>query len=176
MEFASPAAGDRVLDVCCGTGQLTAMIASRGFPGQIIGVDISESAIEIAGIKYQHIPVTFLKASARDLPFDASRFDKCFLSLGLHHMSQHERQKTLAEIHRTLAHKGTLYVIDYNLPEKGLRQISAITFAKLDKSKEAYEMLKNGKLIREIQKAGFEIEKRVLTCQRVIQLLQLVKK
>ncbi|MBW1677617.1 MAG: class I SAM-dependent methyltransferase [Deltaproteobacteria bacterium] len=176
MKFATLTAGDRILDLCCGTGTLTAVIARQRFTRRLIGVDISESIIEIARIKAHHIPATFLRASADNLPFNSSQFDNCFISFGLHHMSKYERQKTLAEIHRTLAPKGAIYIIDYNLPKKGLRRLAAITFTKLDKSKEAYKMLKNGNLIREIKQAGFEIEKRDLTCQGIIQLLKLVKK
>ena len=175
-KFASLIAGDWILDVCCGTGELTAVIARQGFTAQLVGVDISESALEIARTKTQHIPVTFLRASADNLPFGSSRFDKCFISFGLHHMPEEKRQKTLTEIHRILAPEGTLCVIDYNLPEGGLRRLAAIAFAKLDESEEAYKMLKNGSLVREIKQAGFEIERRDLTCQGIIQLLEVVKK
>jgi len=174
VEFASPAAGDRILDICCGTGELTAKIISRGFAGKLVGVDISEPAIDIARTKYRS--VTFLRASADDLPFSSSRFDKGFISFGLHHMSKQVRRKTLMEIHRTLAPGGALYVIEYSLPEKGLRRLAAITFAKLDESDEAYEMLKTGSLDKEMEQAGFEVEKRVLTCQDMVQLLKVVKK
>lgn len=176
VKFASLTADDRILDLCCGTGELTTVIASQGFTGQVVGVDISESALGIARTKTQHMPVTFLTASANNLPFDSSRFDKCFISFGLHHMWKQERQKTLTEIYRILAPKGTLYVIDYNLPERGVRRLAAIAFAKLDDSEEAYEMVKNGSLVREIKQAGFEIERRCLTCQGIIQLLEGVKK
>ncbi|MEA3443013.1 MAG: class I SAM-dependent methyltransferase [Chloroflexota bacterium] len=176
VKFAALKAGDWILDVCCGAGELTTVIARQGFTGQVVGVDISESALEIARTKTQHTPVTFLRASASDLPLDSSRFDRCFISFGLHHMSEQERQKTLTEIHRILARQGTLYIIEYNLPEKGPRRLAAIAFAKLDKSEEAYEMLKNGSPIREIKQGGFEMERRGLTCQGIIQLLQVVKK
>jgi len=176
VEFADLTAGDRILDLCCGTGELATLIESQGFAVNLVGVDISELAIEIAKTKAWHIPITFLRASAYDLPFESSRFDKCFISFGLHHMSRHKRQKTLAEVHRTLSPEGTLYVIDYNSPEKGVRRLVAIAFTKLDQSKEAYEILKRGSLMGEIKQAGFEIEKRVLTCQGIIQLLEAVKK
>ncbi len=175
VKFAGLVAKDRVLDLCCGTGELTTVITSKGFVEHLVGVDISEPAIEIARLKTRHIPVTFMTASADDLPFDSSQFDKCFISFGLHHMSRYERQKTLAEVHRTLTPKGNLFIIDYNLPGKGVRRLAAITFAKLDKSKEAYKMLKTGNLINEVKQAGFEIGRRGLTCQGMIQLLAAVK-
>ena len=172
MRFASVAAGDSILDICCGAGELTYVIAGQGLAAQVFGIDISESAISIARGD-QHIPATFLRASADSLPFDSSQFDKCFISMGLHHMLKQQRQRTLAEIHRILSPKGTLYIIDYNLPEKGIRRLNAIAFAKLDESKEARQMPKS--LNSEIKKAGFEIQKRGSACQGIIQLLEMVK-
>jgi ubiquinone/menaquinone biosynthesis C-methylase UbiE len=175
VKFASLEVGDSILDVCCGAGELTSVIARQRLIGQVFGVDISESALKLARTKDPRIPATFLRASADSLPFDSSRFDKCFVSLGLHHMPGQQRHRTLREIHRILAPKGALYVIDYNLPENGLRRLTAIAFAKLDESKEAYQMLKTRSLTNEIKKAGFQIERRDLACQGVIQLLEMVK-
>ena len=176
LNFAGLDAGDRILDLCCGAGELTTVLADKRFTEGLIGVDISESAIEAANIKAQHLPVTFLKASADDLPFHSSRFDKCFISFGLHHISEMGRNKVLTEVNRVLEPEGILYIIDYNLPDKGLRRLAAITFAKLDESKEAYKMLKEGSLIREIGQAGFETVRRDLTCQDIVQLLAVAKK
>jgi demethylmenaquinone methyltransferase/2-methoxy-6-polyprenyl-1,4-benzoquinol methylase len=175
VNFGSLAGGDSILDLCCGTGELTSLIAGQGLSGQLFGVDISEPALQLARKQNPYIPAAFLRASAEYLPFDSSRFDKCFISFGLHHMSGRERQRTLTETHRMLVPKGTLYVIDYNLPESRLGRLTAIAFAKLDKSKEAYHMLKSKSLISEIKKAGFEVERRDLACQGMIQLLEVVK-
>ena len=60
-----------------------------------------------------------------------------FISFGLHHTRKQERQKALTEVCRILAPKGTIYVIDYNLPERGVRRLAATAFAKLDDSEEA---------------------------------------
>ena len=109
VNFAGPAWGDQVLDVCCGTGALTSLIAERvGSNGQVIGVDICEAALEIARTKARNLPVTFLVADAEILPFSSARFDRCFISFGLHHMLKPARQNTLREIHRTLMSTGSL--------------------------------------------------------------------
>jgi len=176
MKFASLTPGDLILDICCGTGNLTVLIAGQEFVEQVVGVDISESALQGARARAQHIPVALLRASANNLPFDSSRFDRCFISFGLHHMRGEDRQKTLKEVHRSLVSGGTLFVIDYNLPERGLRRLAATAFAKLDASEEAYKMIMHDSLTREIKNAGFEIERRELTCQGIIQLLEAVNK
>lgn len=176
VKFASLTFRDRILDVCCGTGKLTDVIAKQGAAGQVVGVDISKSALEKARARTHHIAVTFLRASANNLPFASSQFNKCFISFGLHHMPQRDRQRTLKDIRRILVPGGALFVIDYNLPERRLRRLIATAFAKLDESEEAYKMLIGGCLIREIKQAGFEIKRQDLTCQGMIQLLEAVNK
>ncbi len=53
--------GDRVLDVCCGTGQLAAAPTERGF--EVVGVDGSEAMIALARLNAP--AATFLVADAR---------------------------------------------------------------------------------------------------------------
>ena len=47
VKFAGLATKDRVLDLYCGTGTLTAVIAGKELAEDLVGVDISEQAIEI---------------------------------------------------------------------------------------------------------------------------------
>ena len=176
LNFASPVKGDHVLDVCCGTGVLTSLIAGFvGSDGQVIGVDICESALDIARTKTWNLPVTFLRVNVENLPFASSRFDRCFISFGLHHMLEQARQNTLREIRRTLTSTGSLFVVDYNLPDRALARLAAIAFAKLDKSQEAYKMMVNHSTFREIQQAGFEVRRREFICKGMIQLVEAVK-
>lgn len=176
VEFISPANGDSILDVCCGTGELTSRIAGHEFIEQLVGVDISEPALKVSREKTRHTSASFLNASADNLPFSSSRFNKCLVSLGLHHMSGKERQAALKEIRRVLTLKGSLYVIEYNLPKSRLRRLIATAYAKIDQSKEAYEMLKDESLVKEIKQAGFEIKRQCFTCQGIIQLLEAARK
>lgn len=176
VKFASLTAGDRILDVCCGSGELTTVIARQGCTGRVVGVDTSRSALDMARARNGRVPVTLIRASGDSLPFRSSGFDRCFISFGLHHMLTEGRQKALAESHRVLAPEGTLHVIDYNLPERGIRRLAAIASVRLDQSKEAREMLRTGKLVTEIRRAGFDIARRRLTCQGTVQLLEMVKK
>jgi ubiquinone/menaquinone biosynthesis C-methylase UbiE len=176
LKFAGLEAGDRVLDLCCGTGKLSDVIANQGIPVDVVGIDISGPTIEQAIKKVQQLSVSFLKASASDLPLQSSRFDKCIICFGLHHIPENDRQKALKEVYRTLVREGTVFIIDYNLPERGLRRLAAATFIRLDNRGEALKMLKSGKLVRQIEEAGFEIVERVLTYQGMVQLLKVAKR
>ena len=161
VKFTGLREGDRILDLCCGTGKFATAIEEQGFAIDLVGIDISKQAIQIAKAKNWNIPVVFMIANANDLPFESSRFDKCIISFGLHHMSRYDRLRTLSEIRRTLSPGGALYTFEYDSPNKGIKRLTTMTLAKLDKSKEAYQMVKEASLIGEIAQVGFRIEKRV---------------
>ncbi|MFO1319315.1 MAG: methyltransferase domain-containing protein [Burkholderiales bacterium] len=75
----APAAGETILDVGCGTGELTQEIADTG--ATVIGIDASPTMIEAA--RARHPALEFQVADAAALPFDA-RFDAVFSNAALH--------------------------------------------------------------------------------------------
>lgn len=173
VDFASPAQGDQVLDVCCGTGTLTSLIARRvGAEGRVIGVDLSESVLEIARKKRRNVPVTFQRAEAENLPFALARFDKCFISFGLHEMPRQARQNALREMRRTLKSAGRLFVVDYNLAARALARFAIKAFVRLVEDEAAYKMLLDGSLVAEVEESGFAIKRRDLICSGTIQLIE----
>jgi len=176
VDFATPAEGDQVLDICCGTGTLTFLIARCVGPeGQVMGIDLSEFALEIARRKAQNVPVTFERAEAENLPFASARFDKCFISFGLHEMPKQARRNTLREISRTLRPCGRLFVVDYSLPAGALARSTIKAFVKLVEHEAAYKMLLDNSLMAEIEESSLTIMRRELICSGVIQLIEAVK-
>jgi trans-aconitate 2-methyltransferase len=73
---------DKVLDLGCGTGSITAEIAAIVPLGIVIGLDISESMLTYAREHYQSSNIIYTQGDARNLPF-IEQFDKvtAFLSL-----------------------------------------------------------------------------------------------
>src|SRR5689334_25412736 len=69
------APGSRLLDVACGSGQLSLIAASAGV--KVTGVDIAENLIERAraGAEVQHLNAEFEVGDAEALPFPDSSFD-----------------------------------------------------------------------------------------------------
>jgi len=172
LDFAHIEKGDRILDVCCGNGALTRLIGEcLGRSGQVIGVDLSQSTLKEAK-NLQNQRIAFTCASGENLPLRSSSSDKCFLSFGLHHMDKQARQNTLQEISRTLTAGGSLFVIEYNLPERAMAKLASRALVKLDTSQEAYPMLMNGNLIEELQKAGLTIKRRKFIGGGIIQLVE----
>lgn len=82
IELLAPQPGERILDVGCGTGQLTAQIAESG--STVVGIDNSPAMIEEARRLFPE--VEFQLADAHDFQFDES-FDGVFSNAALHWIS-----------------------------------------------------------------------------------------
>jgi ubiquinone/menaquinone biosynthesis C-methylase UbiE len=109
-------AGDRVLDVCCGTGEQVFHYAQKG--AIATGVDQEPSMIELAekNRKRRGFNSTFRVASATGLPFPDGYFDCASISLGLHEMERDERNRAVSEMKRVVKKKGVLMFIDFQVP------------------------------------------------------------
>ena len=83
VELLAPQAGERILDLGCGTGALTAEIAERGV--EVLGVDRSEEMISQARRKFPALK--FEAVDARELRFNAE-FDAVFSNAVLHWIPQ----------------------------------------------------------------------------------------
>lgn len=109
---------DDVLDVACGTGDLTFAFA-RAQPRRIVGLDFTEEMLEIARDKahrlssHATIP-TFMQGDAMALPFEDQSFDVISIAFGIRNVS--DSAKALAEFHRVLRPGGRLVVLEFSQP------------------------------------------------------------
>ena len=83
----------KTLDVACGTGFLT-----RHLPGEIVGLDQSESMLEEA--RRQAPNATYLSGDALALPFENESFERVFTAHFYGHLEQAERETFLREARR----------------------------------------------------------------------------
>lgn len=103
--------GQRLLDVGCGPGNLTAELAGLVAPGEVIGVDVSADVIEAAERDQRGTAgLSFRAADTYALPFEDSSFDV----VSGHQLLQHLADPgiALAEMRRVLREGGTLAVRD----------------------------------------------------------------
>jgi len=116
IELSGVKAGDRVLDVCCGTGDQAFHYEQRG--AIATGIDQNPNMIELAerNKKRRGLQATFRIASATELPFPDGYFDGASISLALHEMERDERNRTVSEMKRVVKKKGVLMFIDYHAP------------------------------------------------------------
>jgi SAM-dependent methyltransferase len=83
--LAGVADGQRVLDVGCGPGALTAELVRRTGPDRVAAVDPSASFVDAARARHPGVDVRL--ASAEDLPFDDAAFDAALAQLVVHFMT-----------------------------------------------------------------------------------------
>ena len=115
LALAGLSAGERVLDVGCGTGTLAIGVKRRvGETGVVYGVDASAEMIALASKKAEArgAAVDFQAAAAQALPFEDSSFDAVLCTMVMHHLPRDQRPQAVAEMGRVLRPGGRLLVVD----------------------------------------------------------------
>ena len=110
---------DRVLDLGCGTGVLTRMIADRldsKSGGVSVGIDAAAKMIFVAGKKRGSENCRFEVMAAEDLAFEDRSFDAVVSSLFFHHVQLDLKEKALSESFRVLRPGGRLIIADMHVP------------------------------------------------------------
>lgn len=110
---------DRVLDLGCGTGVLTRMIADRldsKSGGVSVGIDAAAKMILVAGKKRGSENCRFEVMAAEDLAFEDQSFDAVVSSLFFHHVPLDLKEKALSESFRVLRPGGRLIIADMHVP------------------------------------------------------------
>ncbi|HLK29308.1 MAG TPA: methyltransferase domain-containing protein [Puia sp.] len=103
IELLAPKSGERILDVGCGTGYLTNLIANSG--AETIGIDSSREMIAKAESEYPNIDFKVL--SATDFHFD-EKFDAIFSNAVLHWVL--EKEKAIDCMYENLKPNGRLVI------------------------------------------------------------------
>ncbi|CDM97612.1 MAG: bifunctional demethylmenaquinone methyltransferase/2-methoxy-6-polyprenyl-1,4-benzoquinol methylase UbiE [Limnospira maxima] len=113
------------LDLCCGTGDLTRLLAIKvGSSGKVVGVDFSRQLLAIAGDRQPPFtlspaPITWVEADVLDLPFPDHYFDCATMGYGLRNVVDIPR--SLKELHRVLKPGGTAAILDFHRPENAFK-------------------------------------------------------
>jgi demethylmenaquinone methyltransferase/2-methoxy-6-polyprenyl-1,4-benzoquinol methylase len=111
--------GDRVLDICTGTGELAYRIAERvGERGSVTGVDFCEAMIGVAKSKMRpHLRnISFRLSDARNLGFPDDSFDAVTVSFGIRNIP--DTVAVLNEVKRVLRPGGTFFCLELTRPRK----------------------------------------------------------
>ncbi|MFC2092847.1 methyltransferase domain-containing protein [Bacteroidota bacterium] len=106
-----------ILDMCCGTGGTTFIIAEKAdTDSEIIGIDISTGQLNKARKKNIYKNVLFTKGNASHTKFTDNFFHKVFISFALHEMKREERLAVLSEAKRILLNNGKIIINEIDKP------------------------------------------------------------
>jgi demethylmenaquinone methyltransferase/2-methoxy-6-polyprenyl-1,4-benzoquinol methylase len=153
--------GDRVLDLCCGTGSTTSYLAAKiGKDSKVEAIDLSEGQIAIAKRKTHPLNIEFAVMDASQTSFEDGVFDKVVIPHALHEMPRPVRSEVLREARRVLADGGSLAVLEMDTPRSLFRHIllGIWWFYWLPLNPETptrRDMLEHG-LLEEVRAAGFK--------------------
>ncbi len=116
-KFSGMKKGDRVLDVCCGTGDQVFYYEKRGIIAS--GIDLNPKMIKVAEKRKKESGLTnvfFEIADAKKLSFQNNYFDFASISLALHEKDRYSRNKIISEMKRVVKNEGFLIFIDFRVP------------------------------------------------------------
>jgi ubiquinone/menaquinone biosynthesis C-methylase UbiE len=107
------AAGQHVLEIGCGTGNLT-IRAKRAQPSaEVIGCDPDPRILAVAKRKANRLNgIRFEQGYAERLPYADGEFDRVLSSMMLHHINDEAKPAAAAEIFRVLRPGGRLHLVD----------------------------------------------------------------
>jgi len=117
LEPVSFGSGEKILEMCCGTGGATVFISEKAGAGcEIVGIDLSCGQLQRAKRKKYSCQVEFVEGDVTGTSFDSDSFDKVFITHAIHEMYREDRLKTLKEGRRVLKHDGQVIVLEIDDP------------------------------------------------------------
>lgn len=118
IEQAQIQAGQRVLDLGCGTGTLAMMAKRAQRKAEVFGLDADPEMLKMAHIKrdQEKLEVTFDVGFTNNLPYPDASFDRVLSSIMIHHLKTPDKEKTAREVYRVLKPGGQLHIIDFGKP------------------------------------------------------------
>lgn len=156
--------GDSVLDVGCGTGEVTLRAKMRaGKAGQVFGIDPAPEMITVARNKAARkgLEIDFRVGVIESLPFSDASINVVTSSLMMHHLPENLKIRGLAEIYRVLKPGGRLLIADFMRPTGSFLNHLFIAFTRHHGLKSGVEDLQ-----RPLKDAGFSqiavLEKQIL--------------
>jgi demethylmenaquinone methyltransferase/2-methoxy-6-polyprenyl-1,4-benzoquinol methylase len=118
--------GEEVLDVACGTGDLTQAFATSPAK-RVVGLDFTPEMLDFANKKRAFQPsgcaekLSYLEGDAQSLPFADGSFDVVSIAFGIRNVL--EPSKALREFFRVLRPGGRLVILEFERPKNALVRV-----------------------------------------------------
>jgi demethylmenaquinone methyltransferase / 2-methoxy-6-polyprenyl-1,4-benzoquinol methylase len=117
-----------VLDICCGTGDMTLALLRHRAAGArpILAADFSHAMLARGAVKFQNRNVIAIEADALHLPLAAQSLDLITSAFGFRNLANYEAG--LREFHRVLRPAGELGILDFSEPGGAIGKLYAFYF------------------------------------------------
>jgi demethylmenaquinone methyltransferase/2-methoxy-6-polyprenyl-1,4-benzoquinol methylase len=174
VQHAAPKVGERLLDLCTGTGDVAIEFAKACPEMEIVGLDLSEEMLRVAREKLAQLNldhrVQLVQGNALELPFAENSFEIVSQAFGLRNLP--DRARGLKEIYRVLSPGGRALIVEFSIPQSFLarlvylpylRYIVPIVGGMVSGSRAPYEYLRDSiegfpdraQILEELYEAGF---------------------
>lgn len=158
---------DNVIDLCCGTGDLSEIIKKTSPHACITGIDFSEKMLSVAKEKYTDI--CFMQGDVTNLPYADNSFDFAVMGFGLRNILNAE--KAVEEVYRILKPNGKFLHLDFgrkNFASRVYDKMTPLLIKLFTENTQAYSYLIKSKqefptpkdLIKDFESKGFKLVKR----------------
>jgi demethylmenaquinone methyltransferase/2-methoxy-6-polyprenyl-1,4-benzoquinol methylase len=176
VDRVDPRPGEKIIDICCGTGTLTIMLAERlAGEGEVVGLELSGAQLRVAREKKRHQGLTFLEGDAQKLPFENGYFDKGIVCGALHEMPGVVRREVLSETHRVIRPGGRMVFVEQNSPQRKWKRTLFDLLERLNPEYPTYKDLMQSGLINEIEAGGFRVVRSEVVCWEFFQMVVAAK-
>lgn len=154
IERASIQAGQRVLDLGCGTGTLAVMIKQLVPEAQVTGLDADDEVLSIARSKAEEarLDITWDRGLSYDLPYPDNSFDVVVSSLVTHHLTSADKLRTFKEVYRILRPTRWFHIVDFGRPFNVTTRVQAAIIKNFEEVADNVE----GRIVPMLIEAGFE--------------------
>jgi ubiquinone/menaquinone biosynthesis C-methylase UbiE len=154
LDAAAIQAGERVLDLGCGTGALSLLLKQRRPEAQVVGLDPDPKALARAEHKRREAgcQIEWQQGYAGRAPFPAHSFDHVVSSLVIHHLRSDEKREAFSDVRRLLKPGGRFHLLDFGPPRGGIERGLTAIFHHDDRIADNL----GGRLPEWLREAGFD--------------------
>ncbi len=154
---AALAPGQHVLDLGCGTGTLSVLLARAQPEATHLALDADPEALSIARRKAERdgVEVEFHQSLAWEAPFANASLDRVVSSLFFHHLKHDDKLRTLRRVRDWLRPGGELHVADWGRAQDPLMRLAFLPVQVLDGFETTTDSVR-GRLVAMMRESGFE--------------------